>query len=290
MNTCKHCGSQWETGDVCPQCGTAPRISLEKNTAPVQSEQPEEQSFPIWAIPVIVIGVLAIMTIGGGILLNDSMDLTDSDPEPYFDTDDRFEEEVVPDKPKDPIVLPKETAAPANPKQDREQNLDYQQKHGIFTGEFYEVGSEVPPGEYVVMPNSTHAAPHFHVAVYTSESMSDESQLYGGWYSTCKYVVLEEGQYIELTHAALYDPDKNDLALDPFSADGMYKVGRDIEPGTYTIRNTSDQYTGNFIIYSSINSIAPVTRDFEFLDTGESIEVTLNEGEYIELVFCCLDQ
>ncbi len=287
MNTCRKCGNQWEKGGFCPECGAPINEPPQYTSTAPDANQTGTSDFPVWAIPLIVIGILLILIVGGVILFIQSLRTTSDELRHSFENE--YQDDYAPRFETDEDErLPQESRLP-DPEQDRELTLDYQKEHGIFNGEFYEVGSEVPPGEYVVMSNGSAAAPDFHMAVYTSSSQSEESRLYGGWYSNCKYVILEEGQYVELTHAVLYDPVKNELPLDPFSADGMYKVGTDLAPGTYTVKSISDQYTGDLIIYSSINAIAPVTRDFEFVDTGESKEVTLAEGEYIEMRFCCLE-
>lgn len=285
MHTCRKCGTQWNEGSTCPQCGlnageafAADYTQYTQQQAPRPAEtQTASSPAPIWLVLLIVGGMLLVMLAALIVYLVSSQDVFRLNEEPPY--------------PQATEYIPQEDAE-ANSydtAQDLEDKMAYQREKGIFTQGFYEVGKDVPPGEYVVLCGNGPAAPDFHVGVYTSASQSEESTLFSGWYETSKYVILEEGQYIDLSHASLYDTAKNEIPLDPFSSGGMYKVGADLDAGSYTVVNNSDQYTANYAIYSSINAIAPVSRTSGIVDVGETAEITLQEGEYIEMKFCCLE-
>ncbi len=280
MYICRRCGAQCDEGDVCQQCGTR-RSAAEESQYSVplyakEQERHEETSMlPIWAVVLIVGGFLFLLLAGYGIYM--LMNFAESDHT------ERAQLSQEADYSGGQDAYSSYDAA-----QDLEDKLAYQRERGVFREGFYEVGKDVPAGEYVVLCDDNAASPNFYMGVYVSASQSEESQLFGGWYETSRYVVLEEGLYIDLTHATLYDPAKNDVPLDPFANGGMYKVGTDLDAGTYIVANSSDQYTATYSVYSSINSVSIITKTSGIISVGEETEITVEDGEYIEMKFCHL--
>ncbi len=274
MKTCRYCGTQWEEGDFCPNCQRNEMIPEQYS-----AQTTAKQSDTLWIVGIIV-GVFLFLMVAVTFVFVTLFNfrtianpmLTDS--KPY--NENIAEQDSYPDN----SVVDLEA--------DREGSLNFMREKGIFVSGFYEVGKDVPEGEYAAIANGNTPTQDFYMGIYTSPSQSDESTIMAGWYQGCRIIVLEEGQYIDLTHANLYDLHKNELPMDPFKDSGMYMVGTSLEAGTYTVVNTSDQYTGQYTIYSSINSIAPIVRDGGMVSTGESVEITLQDGEFIEMRFCCL--
>ena len=159
---------------------------------------------------------------------------------------------------------------------------------GIFGSGFYEVGKDLPAGEYIAVLNDNTPAEFFSLGVYTSAPMSAENQLMYGSFRDCQLLVLEEGLYIYFLDGTLYDMEKHENPSDPFRSGGMYKVGRDLEAGTYTFENTDGQDFGMYTLYTSIDFIAPITRDSGVVSAGKTAQIELHEGEYIEMRDCCL--
>lgn len=274
MKICKYCGAQWSEGEVCPNCQ---RAVYSPEQYPSQGSSGKSDS--VWIVLALVGGFLLLLAAAVCIAV---IGLYSSFKKIEVDSDfSNGERNSIHE------YIQSETIA-ADPEGDREGNLSFQREKGVFVSGFYEIGKDIPAREYAAIANGNTPTRDFYLGVYTSPSQSEESELMGGWYQGSRLLILEEGQYIELIHANLYDLTKHENPADPFKNSGMYKVGSDLEAGTYTIVNISDQYTGFYTIYSSINCIAPITRDSGAVSAGESSQITLQDGEYIEMKFCCL--
>ena len=274
MRSCIYCGTQWEEGEVCPNCQRAVYAP-----AQCQAQENSGKSDSVWIVIALIGGFVVLLAAAVCVTLIgvfNSVKTVTRPVDPQHGYESRAEE-----------YSPYEST-PADPEGDREGNLAFQREKGVFVSGFYEIGKDVPAGEYAAVSNGNTPTRDFYLGVYTSSSQSEESELIGGWYQGCKLLVLEEGQYIELVHANLYDMEKHENPSDPFRSSGMYKVGRDLEAGTYTVMNYSDQYTGHYTIYSSINCIAPITREGDMVSSGATAQIELYEGDYIEMKFCCL--
>ena len=170
--------------------------------------------------------------------------------------------------------------------------VEYMKEHGVYSSGNYECGKDIPEGEYIVVSSGSDGYGDFYFGVYTQSDCSDDSELYGGWYQGNMYVSLKEGQFIHFSHSVLYDPELNNIELSGNQYGGMYKVGKDIEPGIYYIRSSDDQYGCEYTIYSSINSVIPIEKESSYCDLSDSdsVKVELSEGEYIKLKFSSLEK
>lgn len=165
---------------------------------------------------------------------------------------------------------------------------EYMREKGVYTGDIFAVGEDIPAGEYLVMSDGK-AGDSFYCGIYSDKSVSDSSKIYGDWNQNCTYVMLEEGQYIKASWAVIYDIEKNDIKPDPFAGGGMYKAGRDIEAGTYTIVLDDSGHSGSYSVYYSINSVAPVSKSSGYISSQtDEKTVTLSDGEYIKMKYCRL--
>ncbi len=271
MKNCRYCGTQWEEGEACPSCQRSEASSAQGSVG---------QSDTIWIVFALIGGFVLLVVAALGvafIAFNSTVRTVNTIP-----SDDLHGYESSIEESADSGTTRED------PEADREGNLAFQRENGVFVAGSYEVGKEIPAGEYVAVANGNTPTMDFYLGIYTSASQSEESELMGSWCQGSKLLVLEEGMYIELIHANLYDMEKHGHPSDPFSSSGMYKVGRDLVAGTYTVMNYSDQYTGEYTIYSSINCIAPIARDSGMVSSGETTQITLQDGEYIEMRFCCL--
>ncbi|MBR4100914.1 MAG: hypothetical protein IKK51_03420 [Oscillospiraceae bacterium] len=170
----------------------------------------------------------------------------------------------------------------------REKSLASQREMGIFESGSYEIGKDIPAGEYAAVLSDDAPTEVFHLYVYASAIAPSDSELMSDVFHECRLLVLEEGQYIELIHATLYDMEKNAHPLDPFSSSGMYKVGRDLEPGTYTVEGTRTEWSGVYWIYSGYDYDKNNAYESGIVKKDEKVQVELHEGEYIEMRDCCL--
>ncbi len=158
---------------------------------------------------------------------------------------------------------------------------------GYYESGNYEVGKDLPSGKYLVLSDTTAGYGDFCFGVYSQSDCSDESQLSFNWYQGSAYVILEEGTFIHFSHSNMYKAE-NDISLNtvPFinQTGGMYEVGRDLEPGYYKLEKNNDQYSVEYTVYLSIDSVSPVIKEQAHLDRTDT-EIYLSEGEYIMVKF-----
>ncbi|MGN1402892.1 MAG: hypothetical protein ACI4XB_01065 [Ruminococcus sp.] len=175
--------------------------------------------------------------------------------------------------------------------------LEKMQESGVFTSGTYLVGEEIPAGEYVLVSESSNPDHLFYAGIYADRE--EEQELSGNWHEYSAIVQLEEGTYFHFSWAICYDVTKNTVLNDPTNHPGMFCVGCDIEPGTYTIcpyeGETHNVYP-TYAIYTELGSVAPVIAESGSLydpstsEIVESVTVTVEEGQYLYLKECVIQE
>ena len=169
------------------------------------------------------------------------------------------------------------------------------QESGVFSSGTYLVGEEIPAGEYVLISESPDANHRFYAGIYADRE--EEQKISGDWNEFSTIVQLEEGTYFSFSWSTCYDVTKKDVPNDPTKHPGMFCVGRDIEPGTYTIVPYLDEPHDphpSYAVYTELGSVAPMTAASGILyDPSNSklldgVEVTLEEGQYLDLAECVI--
>ncbi len=272
---CQKCGREFDS-KFCPDCGT-PAIP---EPAPVKND----------SAVLIILGVAGGVLLVGSVVVLLGMTMLQSVTKR---SSGRLESAPVSSQ----YTVPGTDSSDADdareedPAADRKAKLEWQKQNGVYHAGSYAVGEELPAGTYLVLAEDiSDTYGDFYCGVYASENASSESQIYGGWAKNSRYITVEEGQYVDFSHATLYDLEKVDIQLDPFARSGWFKVGRDIAPGTYTIVPVSDEYSGNYEICTALTAAGPVTRDGSYLGAQDHAEVTLAEGEYLVMDFCRLEK
>lgn len=265
MKECKSCGATWEKGNVCPYCHR--HVIIENPPCiPVQSNSPKKHNHCKKIFVCALIGFVSVMFANSA--RNFIYNYSALNAESHY-------EESCSDK---YISYSLES--------EKNQKIEYQREKGIYTSGKYEAGRDIPEGEYIICSDGMSPGKNFYMGIYVSSSCSDESRISGGWYQGNTIAVLEKGQFVEVSHGIIYDRKKSGIVLSPFSESGMFKTGTDIPAGTYQLEKSDLQYTASYKIYSSLNSVAPVVKYSGFLDDNKNITVSLQEGEYIQTVFC----
>lgn len=273
---CPKCGAIHE-GDTCPYCAGKTQPMPEYTPQPASGTQ---SNTVIFIILGIVGGFLMLVTLGilfvGMTTRNVLQNVNIPEDNGHYAADNYHQE--AQSIPEDETYDPEADEAAKNA---------WQQKSGIYQNGDYEVGKDVPAGTYIILSDGMGYG-DFYTGVYASASMSDASEIYGGWSKNSRYVVLELGQYLHFSHATMYDPALVDITLDPFSQSGMFLVGRDLEPGTYTVVPDNDQYDGTFEVFYNLTASGTITKESYYIGLDGEEEVTLSEGEYIQTDFCIL--
>ncbi len=149
----------------------------------------------------------------------------------------------------------------------------------LYYSGLYKVGRDIPSGDYVVVSTKTDYA-EFSISL---DAAGDKEIGYGYPYPN-RYVTLIYGQYVDFDYCKIYP-----LANAPLTAkngdgnliSGEYKVGRDIEAGTYVLypKDNSD-YGGFDVDGNSLNlETSCITSDFLYGRTY----VTVSEGQYLTI-------
>lgn len=253
MRECSNCGATWEEGNICPYCKS---VNYKEKNIIVNDNMKKKTGKTAMIVLAVSLSFLTATVIG--VI--------------YFSYSKVMK------------IIPNQNSYDYSSESSlSESNKAYQKEKGIYTGGILEVGKDIPEGEYLLMPPVTASNTYFFIEIFTDAEANDDSNIFSERGQNCAYVELEKGTFIDASYLVIYDIDKNDIELDPFSYSGMYKVGRDLDAGTYKIKSDGD-YSVNYSIYKSLNSIAPVVKESGYLDREEYIEVTLTDGEYIEII------
>ena len=149
----------------------------------------------------------------------------------------------------------------------------------VYKSGFYEVGKDLPAGEYLVVGDKITKEAETSVAVTKDSKKEDE--IFDESVIGNVYVTLEKGQFVEVKNGDMYPVDlaPSNTPKDKVYKDGMYKVGKDIKAGTYDVKALKKD--GKIEIYKdSSHSKDSLISKTKFKDTEK---VTLKDGQYILL-------
>lgn len=289
---CPNCGAVYE-GDSCPYCSGTSAQKPEKNdyAQTAQTDSHKSNNTVLFVILGVAGGFLMLATVAVLFLGMTTRSLLTTNQSQY-EREDGGRFEADPDQQEVQSYWQEEQAyqqeeATYDPEADKAAKNAFQQEKGVYQSGDYEVGKDIPAGTYIILSDGLGYG-DFYAGVYAAPSMSDESEIYGGWAKNSRYVIVEEGQYLHFSHAAMYDPELVDITLDPFTRSGMFLVGRDLEPGTYTVVPDNDQYDGTFQVFYGLTSAGMIGGDYHYVGLDGEEEVTLSEGEFIQTDFCIL--
>lgn len=104
-------------------------------------------------------------------------------------------------------------------------------------------------------------------------------------------VKLENDWDFNMTMCDAYSLDTFSGENNPFEHSGMFRVGIDVPAGTYKIIPETDRYYAEWTVHEDIDSINyEEINGITYEKTDEDIEVTLEEGNILELRFCILGE
>jgi hypothetical protein len=136
----------------------------------------------------------------------------------------------------------------------------------------YEVGVDIPPGEYVIFGSG-------YMSV--SSDAAGVNIMANDIYRNMRYITVKERTYFEFGDGKAYPLESAPVAdvSSGILSEGMYKAGRDIPAGEYKV---SALTSGFWTVYgdSSGGSIVAI-ENFE-----EDSLVTVRDGEYLQLRGC----
>ncbi|MEH7514314.1 hypothetical protein V7146_16495 [Gottfriedia acidiceleris] len=167
-------------------------------------------------------------------------------------------------------VAKKEQPKKETPKKAAPKKVDNSIKSGM-----YKVGSDIQPGEYVLMADGSG---YFQVSKDSSGTL--ESIVSNDNFTTDAIVSVKAGQYFEFKDAKAY-PIAKAPKLDPKNGklgEGTYKVGLHIQPGEYKVVADGMAYVE--VSKSSYHGLEDIVTNDNF--EGEKY-ITVKAGQYIKV-------
>lgn len=152
------------------------------------------------------------------------------------------------------------------------------QKDPCIKGGTHLVGSDLEPGEYLVIGDEDRIVPH---ALNLSW---DEGLEAADGTAKRTYVKVSAGQWISFSGKAILAEKAPAYNKESYET-GVYKVGKDMEPGKYFIKGISGDYRPKAEILTDVraNQYKPANRPI-YLEVGEKAAIGLKEGQYLKLV------
>lgn len=152
-------------------------------------------------------------------------------------------------------------------------------------GGMYKVGTDITAGEYLLMSDGFVPA-YFQVSKDSTGSL--ESIISNDNFEGSRYVTLVNDQYFEVRGAKFVSIDKAPVQepKNGVYGPGMYKVGRDIEPGEYKLKPQAGAMAYFEVAKDSKNSLTSIISNDNF-ETEKYI--TISAGQYIKLNGCQLE-
>jgi hypothetical protein len=149
---------------------------------------------------------------------------------------------------------------------------------GSISEGMYKVGKDITAGEYVLIGDGAY----YQVSKDSSGTL--ESIISNDNFKGSRYITVKDGNYIEFKNAKMSPIDKAPVFKeeDGKYQPGMYKVGRDIDPGEYkVVSDGGSAYVE--VAKNSAGGLDSIVSNDNF--TGNKY-VSVQQGQYIKLVNC----
>ena len=148
----------------------------------------------------------------------------------------------------------------------------------LFEDGMYKVGFDIPAGEYLIEEMESDSC---YIEVDKDCLGTFDSIVANDIVSSRHYVTVSEGQYLDINRGRLIPISEASPAESKNGRfdEGMYKVGFDIQPGEYLIRNTGRSCFFE-VCKDSLNVFDGVVAN-GFTDTRHY--VTVSDGQYLKL-------
>lgn len=152
---------------------------------------------------------------------------------------------------------------------------------------YYNIGNDIPEGYYILVYNE-NIIDTYGDALFEIYGTPDGNDFSGSFQNTA-FIKLEGHGYIAMTFCDAYPLETFSGENNPFEKSGMFRVGIDIDEGTYKIVPLYDSLSPLWTVHNDIDSI---DYDLCFTDYHEDddMEVTLHEGEILQTQFCVIEK
>lgn len=152
---------------------------------------------------------------------------------------------------------------------------------------YYNIGNDIPEGYYILVYNK-NILDTYGDANFTIFGTPDDND-FSGSFQNSAFIKLEGHGYIAMTFCDAYPLETFSGENNPFEKSGMFRVGVDVDEGTYRIVPLYDSLPTLWTVHKDIDSI---DYDSCFTDYHENddMEVTLHEGEILQTQFCVIEK
>ena len=134
------------------------------------------------------------------------------------------------------------------------------------------------PGEYAVFTEDTSEQNAYSTCTITLyKDDTDERRIGTFQFQHHGLITLYKGQHLVITKGYAVEADRAGITL---GTTGMYKAGRDMEPGTYRITPLTFG-SGYYALYNDVRYYYDYIDEYAAL--FEPVTVNIAEGQYLEL-------
>lgn len=176
----------------------------------------------------------------------------------------------------EPTTASQSTDQPSSQASEEEDEPDY-----VEPG-MYKIGTDLDAGTYLIFGSG-------YMELSKDSTGEIESIITNDNYINTRYIAVKNGEYFEFSDGKAYrvkdapEISNNGEVLD----EGMYRVGRDLEPGEYKVESlTDDEYSGYYeVCNGSRGSIDSIVTNDNFSGTKY---ITVSDGQYLKLSGCQL--
>lgn len=142
----------------------------------------------------------------------------------------------------------------------------------------YIVGKDMPPGEYGVLTDQALPEGAYSTCTITLyKDDTDEKRIGSFKFQHHGLITLYRGQHLVIHKGYAVDADHAGITL---GNTGMYKAGRDMEPGIYRLTplTAGGAY---YALYNDVRYYYDYIDDYRMI--YEPVVITVEEGQYLEL-------
>lgn len=164
-------------------------------------------------------------------------------------------------------------------------------EEGVYPRGEYVVGEDIPAGVYLLCSDDLgDSVPDGFGAAY-AYLIDDTDTVFDSWFEHSRYAKLEDGQYLDLSWCSAYDISMHTIENNPFEHSGMFKVGVDVEAGTYEVKAIDDNAMYFYYVHGSLEDFNDSAMyDYFRENYGKKTEVILEDGQYLEMYHCVLEK
>ena len=148
----------------------------------------------------------------------------------------------------------------------------------------YLIGQDIPAGDYLLVENDNAVFP----SVVVREGVNEDSGLVSHHLINRQAVVrLKEGRWLTLTDARACPLSRATMTESEIVDEGGYLVGTTLAAGKYRVSLIERAPLSSYSVYDGVLGSGEQLLKFEVI--RETTELSLNDGEYVELSGCRLE-